>query len=117
MNAVMETERALGRTPRIMATRDSCYDIESVSRDNKGIRFIMVRAFSAKDKTIVLTRTQMTAGLNLGENHVIAMVEVDGEAARVPRYVHPPLHDTLPFNEVGVEFRISDLLRESFQPN
>src|SRR5581483_6560651 len=87
--AVMAAERRLGRDPRDVSAERRGYDVESRDPATGALRFVEVKGRAPGATTVTVTRNEIVVGLNTPEEYVLAIVEVDGEAAE-PRYVRRP---------------------------
>lgn len=57
----------------------------------------------------------MTA-LNKPEDFILAIVEIDGETAREPRYIHYPFSREPDFGATSVNYDLADLLMRAERP-
>ncbi len=117
MRAVMEAEIALGNHPRDVSSQNLGYDIESRDGQAGRLRFIEVKGRRAGAETVTLTYNELYRALNSPEGFILALVEVEANAARQLRYVR-----NYPFREpdplaASVNFNLRDLLSMSEEPN
>ncbi|MBB5233178.1 helicase-related protein [Deinococcus budaensis] len=110
MQAVWQTELALGRQPRdVSAERGLGYDLESRDPDSGRLHFIEVKGRWEDADTVTLTRNEMLASRNAPEQFRLALVRVTAQGTHPPRYVsHLPFREP-GFAEVAATFRLSDL--------
>jgi hypothetical protein len=59
---------------------------------------------------------QEAAGLNKPDDFILAMVEVEGDAARTPRYVRRPFQREPDFAATSVHYDLGELLARSEEP-
>jgi superfamily II DNA or RNA helicase len=114
--AVMQTERRLGRTPREMPHANPGYDIESLDPATGRLYFLEVKGKAAGKTIITVSRTQILTALNKPDEFILAVVEVDGEAVREPRYITRPFHREPDFGVTSVNYDLTELLARSEQP-
>ena len=114
--AVLEAERRLRREPREMPHDNPGYDIESRDPANNRLLFIEVKGKAVGQTTVTISKTQILTALNKPDDFVLALVEVDGDAAHEPRYIRQPFKRELDFAVVSVNFNLSELLELSTSP-
>ena len=121
MRAVMQAERDLGHEPIDVSRHNRGYDIESrvrKGRDKGGasLRFIEVKGRRADADTVTLSRNELLCALNSRRQFILALVEVDGKAARPPRYLRGyGFYEPDPV-AVSVNFNLRELLERSSRP-
>ncbi len=116
MQAVMQRERALGQEPTDVSAEDRGYDIESRDPETGSLRFIEVKGRRADARTITITRNEMLAAWNSGEQFILAVVLVEGDLAHQPLYVRnpAPLFGPEPsFNEVSRSITVESIKRSA----
>lgn len=116
MRAVMEAEIALGNDPRDVSAQKVGYDIESRDGRSGRLRFIEVKGRRAGAETVTLTVNEILSGLNSGEQFILALVEIERNQARAPRYVKDYPFREPGAGEVSVNFDLRDLLSRSGEP-
>jgi hypothetical protein len=117
VEAVVEAERKLGREPRVMPHSNPGYDIESKDPTSGRLYFIEVKGKAMRDDaTVTISKTQILTALNKPDDWILAIVEVDGEAANEPRYVRQPFRREPDFGAVSVNYSLNDLLSGSEAP-
>jgi SNF2 family DNA or RNA helicase len=92
VDAVMATERALGRMPHEMPPNNKGYDIESRTSDGDLI-FIEVKGRIQGAETVTVTRSEIGVARNTPDRFILALVEVSTvESGGVPviRYLYRP---------------------------
>jgi len=116
MKAVMDAERALGFSPRDVS-QDKCgYDIES--KDSAGeLRFIEVKGRISGAPTVTVTKNEIIRGLNCPERFILAVVEVEGESAKTPKYIRQPFSKEPEFETTSVNFDLSKILIKATEPS
>jgi superfamily II DNA or RNA helicase len=109
MEAVMAHERALGFEPRDVSTENLGYDIESKDTRTGRLRFIEVKGRVAGADTVTVTRNEILCALNSPDQWRLAIVSVDGVAAK-PQYVVHPFSREPQFGETSANFEIKQLI-------
>ena len=119
MNAVMEIERRLGYIPADVSAKKCGYDVESeipkeLRADDGCLRFIEVKGRTKGATTVTVSKNEILTGLNRPEEFILAIVEVDGTAARTV-YLKKPFNGMAKpnFAEVSRSFNITDLIRNA----
>ena len=119
MQAVMQAERVLGNDPRDVSRHNLGYDIESRAPADKAgesdrLRFIEVKGRRADARTVTLTRNERLCALNSPRQFILAIVEIEGNNARPPRYLRG---DSLDVEDaVSVNLDLPKLLKRSQTP-
>ncbi|TGP85630.1 MULTISPECIES: helicase-related protein [unclassified Mesorhizobium] len=90
MDAVMESERKLGRNPTDVCSENRGYDIESREPEGGKLHFIEVKGRHEAADTITITRNEMLTAYNAEDAYVLAVVQVEAGFARQPVYVRRP---------------------------
>ena len=116
MQAVMEAEIALGNAPQDVSHRNCGYDIESRTPTDERLRFIEVKGRRADARTVTLTRHELYCALNSPQQFILALVEVEGNSPRPPRYLRGYAFDEPGPDEVSVNFNLRKLLAQSQPP-
>jgi hypothetical protein len=116
MEAVLVAERALGYDPRDVSAEKCGYDIESRVPETGAMRFIEVKGRVAGAETVTITRNEILTGLNKTDQFVLALVEVDGALARLPRYLRRPFTLEPDFGVTSVNYDLSELLAHAHPP-
>jgi hypothetical protein len=116
MDAVMEAERKLNRRPRRMPHDNPGYDIESQDPSHHRLLFIEVKGKAPGATTVTVSKTQILTALNKQDDFILAIVEVDGETAGEPRYIHRPFQREPDFGVTSVNYDLPELLSRSERP-
>ena len=117
MEAVMATERALGREPRDVSGAKVGYDIESRDPATGHLHFIEVKGRIAGGDTITVTTNEMLVSLNAGERFVLAIVPVgEGGLARQPVYVRRPFDRAPDPDACATIFKLYVLMKRGTPP-
>ncbi len=95
VDAVLAAERALGRIPEEMPHNNPGYDLRSVPATGDPIR-IEVKGRIAGADDFIITRNEVLAAKNLGDDYRLALVEVspEGPQADRVRYLIRPFDGT-----------------------
>lgn len=115
--AVMEAERRLGREPTEMPHHNPGYDIESKDPDSNQLLFIEVKGKSTDATTVTVSKTQIFTAFNKPDSFILAIVEVDGDTAKEPRYIRKPFQKEPDFGVTSVNYNLSELLARSEPPS
>ena len=101
VDAVLETERSLGREPEEMPHNNEGYNIESRDPDTGDLYFIEVKGRIEGADTVTVSRSQIIHSQNSPDRFIFALVQVpdDRSAKLIVRYVRRP------FEGVEVSFR------------
>lgn len=116
MKAVMEVERELGFNPRDVSADKCGYDVES--RDPNGntrLRFVEVKGRVQGADTVTITKNEILTALNKPEQFILAVVEVDGEAAKIT-YIREPFGREPDFGVTSVNYKLAELLAKGEEP-
>ena len=116
MDAVMAAECALGYVPRDVGAEKIGYDVESRVPETGELRFIEVKGRVVGAETVTITRNEILTALNKPDAFILAVVEVEGDAARAPRYVRRPFALEPDFGVTSVNYDLGDLLARAQPP-
>lgn len=115
MRAVMEIERSLGYAPADVSAQNKGYDIESkIPPEQRGpdgatLRFIEVKGRVKGADSVTVTKNEILTALNAPGQFILAIVEVEGDAAHT-RYLKCPFHEQPDFAATSVNYSIADLM-------
>ena len=115
--AVMEAERRLGREPEEKPHENPGYDIESRDPNTNQLLFIEVKGKSTDATTVTISKTQIFTAFNKPDSFVLAIVEVDGETAKEPRYIREPFQKEPDFGVTSVNYNLNKLLARAEPPS
>jgi hypothetical protein len=117
MQAVMETERRLGHTPRDVSADCAGYDIESLDGTTGALRFLEVKGRSEGADDVIVTQNEIMTAINAGDSYILALVTVgEGGFAHQPRYLRRPFDRQPGFDENAVIFNLKKLLARADVP-
>ncbi|HED65256.1 MAG TPA: DUF3883 domain-containing protein [Planctomycetes bacterium] len=119
VDAVLATERALGRQPVEMAHHNPGYDIESRDPETGDLFFIEVKGRLEGAETITVKARQVRQAQNTPDRFILALVVVpeDRQADPAVHYVlHPFQGAELPFAAVSITLSLPDLIAQSVDP-
>ena len=109
MEAVMDAERAAGRTPRDVSSEKCGYDVASFDPMIGRNRFIEVKGRSSGSTEVIVTRNEILTCLNQPDLFHLAIVEVDGDSVGTPLFLRAPfLRDPDPSQTAAI-YSISKL--------
>ena len=115
--AVMEAERRLGRDPKEMPHENPGYDIESRDPNTNQLLFIEVKGKSSEATTVTVSKRQIFTAFNKPDSFILAIVEVDGNTAKEPRYIREPFQKEPDFGVTSVNYNLSNLLARAEAPS
>ena len=116
MQAVTETEIALGNHPCDVSKENSGYDIESRDPRTEGLRFIEVKGRRAGADSVTVTRNEILTAINSSEKYILAIVEVEDGKAHSPKYVRNPFGKEPDFGVNSVNYNLKNLFAISGDP-
>jgi len=116
MKAVMKAETNLGYIPRDVSKDKVGYDIESTVALNKPLRFLEVKGRVIGADTVTITRNEILTALNASDQFILAIVEVEGNAAKNVWYLRHPFTKEPDFGATSVNYNLSDLLTRAGEP-
>lgn len=118
MEAVMDIERSLGFVPADVSAQNRGYDIESKiptglrEADGISLRFIEVKGRAKGASSVTVTKNEVLTALNEPSQYILAIVEVDGDAAHVV-YLKRPFHEKPDFAATSVNYDIAELINSA----
>lgn len=115
VDAVLETERVLGREPREMPHNNEGYDIESRRPDTGDLYFIEVKGRIEGADTVTVSRSQIIHAQNSPERFILSVVEVpeDRRAQPIVRYVRNPFEGVeVSYRRYSINFALSEFAFE-----
>jgi hypothetical protein len=116
MQAVMAAEEALGYAPRDVHDQKLGYDVESGVPGTGTLRFLEVKGRAADADTVTVTKNEILTAMNKPDEFILALVEVEGGAARAPRYVRRPFRREPDFGVTSVNYDLRELLARAAAP-
>jgi hypothetical protein len=116
MQAVMALEQQLGREPRDVSSENLGYDVESKVPEDGRLLFIEVKGRVAGATTVTITKNEILTALNKPDDFILAVVEVDGDAARKPVYIRRPFQKEPDFAVTSVNYNLPELLSKAEVP-
>ena len=117
MEAVLATERELGRIPRdTSAERGLGYDIESRDPKESHLYFVEVKGRLSHADTVSLTRNEILCALNAPDRFRLAIVLVEDGIAKPPVYVTNFDFGQPGFAQTGATYALKQLLDHGGPP-
>jgi len=117
MQAVMKTERELGRTPKdVSSTKGLGYDIESKDKEGN-LFFIEVKGRIKGSENITLTYNERQCANNSPNKFRLAISIIDNDEASNPFYISNISWGTPGFASESETYNLSILLNESKKPH
>ena len=89
MQAVMDAERAAGRSPVDVSKFNRGWDIESFTPNGKML-FLEVKGRIVGGSDVIVTRNEMLKARNAGRQYHLVVVQVENGFARQPVYIADP---------------------------
>ena len=121
MNAVMDTERALGHEVIDVSAQKCGWDVTSLPRAIEGklppSRHIEVKGRAKGQSTITVTRNEILYGLNQQEKFILAIVVVDGDLHEGPFYVTEPFTQEPDWAVASINLDLGELLSRAEHPS
>jgi Domain of unknown function (DUF3883) len=117
MQAVIMAELALGNEPRDVSKENRGYDVESKSAETGRLRMIEVKGRVAGARSVTVTRGEIATAVNSSDAFILALVEVENDSAREPRYVRRPFKNEPEFNVHSVNYDLKELLGRGEPPS
>lgn len=118
MDMVMRTEQGLGREPRdVSKQRGIGYDIESKEEPSGSLQFIEVKGKWYQNDDVTLTKNEILCSRNEPEKFCLAIVVIDENGARSPRYVRRYAFGEPDFAETRRTFSMKKMLDAAEDPN
>ena len=115
--AVMRAERRLGREPREMPHQNPGYDIESRDPKDNRLLFIEVKGKTTDATTVTVSKTQIFTSLNKPEDFILAIVEIEDDTPKEPRYIRQPFQKEPDFGVTSVNYNLNKLLARAEPPS
>ena len=115
--AVMEAERTLGREPKEMPHENPGYDIESRDPKDNRLLFIEVKGKTAGAPTVTVSKTQIFTAFNKPDDFILAIVEIESDTAKEPRYIRQPFQKEPDFGVTSVNYKLNELLARAEPPS
>ena len=116
VDAVLETERALGRDPEEMPHNNEGYDIESRRPDTGDLYFIEVKGRIEGADTVTVSRSQIIHAQNTPDRFILAAVVVPEDRSAEPtvRYVRRPFERVeVSYRKYSINFALSEFAFEA----
>ena len=117
--AVLQAERALGRTPEAQAHSNPGYDVLSIDPDTGTHYFIEVKGHLPRTTEIHISAQQVNTAKSLPNQWRLAVVSVPDNPTEPPtvHYVLDPFNDYTPhFAQTGVPLNVAALLKDAQDP-
>jgi hypothetical protein len=114
----MEYERDLGYIPKDVSRDNRHFDIESEITeaqrvaDGHTLRFIEVKGRVKGTDTVTVTKNEILAAFNSPEQHIFAIVAVDGDY-RLVTYLKKPFREKPGFAMTSINYNIEELIQGS----
>ena len=115
--AVMEAERGLGREPKEMPHDNPGYDIESRDPKDNRLLFIEVKGKTTDATTVTVSKTQIFTAFNKPGDFILAIVEIEGDTPKEPRYIRNPFQKEPDFGVTSVNYNLNKLLARAEVPS
>ncbi|MBI1349437.1 DUF3883 domain-containing protein [bacterium] len=120
MNAVMDTEKALGHEVIDVSAQKCGWDVTSIPQPLDGklppTRHIEVKGRAHGSTTITVTRNEILYGLNQADKFILAIVVVDGDQHKGPYYVRQPFSQEPDWAVTSINLDLKSLLERAELP-
>ena len=118
VDAVMRTERSLGREPEEMPTNNKGFDIRSRDPQDRRTLFIEVKGRAEGASTVTVTKNEILTGLNQRDNFRLALVKVADDESTAVAYVNEPFKgdEEALFGVTSINFDLDELSARGSQP-
>jgi superfamily II DNA/RNA helicase len=120
MQAVMDTERAMGHEVINVSGQKCGWDITSLPKPVNGAlpptRHIEVKGRAKGQSTLTVTRNEILYGLNQADKFILAIVLVDGDSHEGPFYVKKPFTQEPDWAVASINLDLDQLLNRSEHP-
>ncbi|GHU44762.1 helicase [Betaproteobacteria bacterium] len=117
MQAVIDTERALGNEVIDVSAQKCGWDITSLPKDVDGklppARHIEVKGRAKGSSSVTVTRNEILYGLNQQDKFILAIVLVDGDQHEGPFYVTKPFTHEPDWAVTSINLDLSQLLAKA----
>ena len=113
----MQAERDLGREPKEMPHQNPGYDIESRDLKDNRLLFIEVKGKTTDATTVTVSKTQIFTAFNKPEDFILAIVEIEGDTPKDPRYIRQPFQKEPDFGVTSVNYNLNKLLARAEPPS
>ena len=117
MNAVMNTERALGHEVIDVSTQKCGWDVTSRPKAINGKlpaeRHIEVKGRAKGQSTITVTKNEIVYGLNQQNKFILAIVLVEGDQHEGPFYVIKPFTQEPDWAVTSINLDLNELLSKA----
>lgn len=110
VEAVLASERDLGREPRDVSADKCGYDIESRDPATGLLYFIEVKGRVKGAKTVTVTRNEILTALNKPDRFILALVLVDGDKVERIAYIPGPFKREPDFGVTSANYDLDELL-------
>ena len=117
ISAVLEAERRLGREAQEMEHENPGYDIESRDPKSGRLLFIEVKGKDSGKSVCTVSRTQILTALNKPDEFILAVVPVEGDKAKTPRYIRRPFTKEPDFGATSVNYDLEELFSRAEEPS
>ncbi|WP_210334869.1 helicase-related protein [Mesorhizobium mediterraneum] len=112
MNAVMEGERAAGRTPVDVSMHNRGWDIESATAEGE-LLFLEVKGRVVGGREIIVTKNEMLQARNAGDRYHLVYVPIEAGFSGQPRYLCDParhLWEEGEFKDICRHYAVKDIV-------
>ena len=118
MDAVMETERSLGRVPRNVCSQKGLgYDIESRDPETGLLYFVEVKGRAGSGDHVTMSRSEVLCALNEPEQFRLAVVVIEDDKAQEPVYVRGFDFGQPGFAQTSSTYSLQSLLAHGGKPS
>ena len=84
---------------------------------SNSLLFIEVKGKALGATTVTASKTQIFTAFNKPDSFILALVVIDGEEAKEPRYLRQPFQKEPDFGATSVNYDLNELLARSEPPS
>ena len=84
---------------------------------SNSLLFIEVKGKSPGATNVTVSKTQIFTAFNKPKDFILAIVEVEGNTAKEPRYIRKPFQKEPDFGANSVNYNLSELLARAEPPS
>jgi len=117
IDAVIAAEKKLGREPKDVGKLKIGYDVESKVPSTGELYFIEVKGRQKDAQTVTISSNEIRTGLNKPDRFILAIVLIEDNGAKEPKYIRKPFTIEPTFDTVSVNFDIKKLCERGEAPS
>jgi hypothetical protein len=79
--------------------------------------FIEVKGKATGAPTVTVSKTQIFTAFNKQDDFILAIVEIEGDTPKAPRYIRQPFQKEPDFGVTSVNYNLNELLARAEPPS